>query len=69
MPDASAAGRRLRTIEPVVTGEPDQCELQDDFAGPLRPPRAALSHFETLQVAADVDENARKFGPYGSKST
>jgi hypothetical protein len=46
-----------------VAREPRQRKLQHDLARPLRPAGRALGLLQTLQVAAHVNQHARKFRP------
>ena len=45
--------------------QPSQGDLKYHFAGPLRPAILLLGLFKTFQLAADIDQDSRKFRPNG----
>src|SRR5690606_26714606 len=65
VPDSGWARRLVRWQHSVMPGEPCQGELQDDLARTLRPARRLLGFLQTLQVAADVNEDAGQLRPHG----
>ena len=50
-----------------MPGELAERDLQDDFAGTLRPAAGFFARFKTFQMAADVDQNACEVRADGGK--
>jgi hypothetical protein len=60
-----APGRLVRHIEPVMSRQPVEGELEHDLARALRPAVTLLRVFEPFQLAANIDEHPGKLRTHG----